>query len=402
MSMIKYILISIAFCACSIAFGQQPIASFSMDCNLEEDNALYDDIDTPFFPGCDCGIEMESFRLSDDSDLTLDTAISEIFDGDFAFSFYFKSESNINVQELLSAGDNCSSDSTMRIYFLNDTDEILFDISQSIQRTISVRAEVDPNKCWQHVIVSRSANTYFIYINGVLKTTVTSGNDIQIGSSNPIQIGFGPCVGIISNEYEGLIDELQIYDEHIQAFRAEEIYIINDEITTNDTTIFENDFVNVNSKAICGNSVVWSPIAGIDDPTADSIEIEGIETTTYVATFVNSTGQQCTSTDTFNLTVISPDDVQCDDVVLPNVFTPNGDGLNETFRILNPFIIEELRSFQIFDRWGDIVFQTTSKNEEWDGNFKGQPVTSSMLLYKIVYICDGEENVKTGNVSILR
>jgi len=385
-----------------MVFGQEPIASFGMDCSLAEDNGFYTDIVTPFFPGCDCGVEGESFRLNEDADLTLDTMISDVFGGDFAFSFYFQSESSINVQELLSVGTLCSSDSTMRMYYLDDSKEVLFDISQSVQRTISVRAEIDANKCWQHVVVSRSATTYYIYINGVLKTEVVADNDIQIGSQKPIKVGFGPCVGVISNEYQGLIDELKIFDEHVEGFLAEDLYIVNDEITSNDTTIFENDIVDVNSSVICGSTVQWAPPLGIDNITSDSISIEGIETTSYVATFVSGIGGQCFATDTFNLIVIDPDDLQCQDLVLPNVFTPNGDGINETFRILNGFIIEDLQSFQVFDRWGDVVFETTSKTGEWDGNFKSKAVNSSLLLYKIVYLCDGEEYVKTGNVSILR
>lgn len=384
------------------AFGQQPIAEFDFDCSLEENNGIFNTITTPFFPLCECGVSDESIILSDNTDLTMDTLISSIFFDDFAISFYFKSLSSVNVQELISIGDNCSSDSTLRIYYLENSAELLVDMSQSVQRTISLRAEVDRNKCWQHVILSRNGNDFFIYVNGELKTEVNSPNDIQIGDKNPINIGFGPCVGVISNEFIGQIDELKIFDEHIQEFRAEEIYISNNEIVNNDTTIFINDVIEIQTTPICNSLVSWSPSTGVNDITNDTILLEGIESNSYIATFIEQSNSQCISTDTINIIVIDPDDVTCDDLILPNVFTPNGDGINETFHILNGFIVDELKSFEIFDRWGEVVFRTNNKSEEWDGSFKGSAVNSSMLLYKIVYVCNDVEIVKTGNVSILR
>lgn len=399
----KNLICFLGFLASSfISFGQQPIAEFSLDCDLSENNNVFENISTPFFPACDCGIEGQSIILSDDADLSLDTLISDIFFDDFAISFYFKTSSGINVQELLSVGDNCSGDSTLRIYFLEDSGEILMDMSQSVQRSISLRAKVQQDKCWQHIIVSRDENDFFIYVNGELKTEVNSPFDIQIGSSQPINIGFGACVGIISNEFIGQIDELKIFNEHIQEFRAQELYVENNEILSRDTTVFLNDIIQINSVGICGNDVLWSPSNGIDNVNSETINVTGIETTSYVAIFTDPSDPLCVSIDTFNLIVIDPEDVKCEDLILPNVFTPNGDGINETFHILNGYIVEELKSFEIFNRWGEVVFETSNILDEWDGSFKGQEVQSSMLLYKIVYLCDGVEFVKSGNISILR
>ncbi len=385
-----------------ISFGQVPIAEFNLDCSLSENNNIFDNIITPFFPACDCGIEGQSIILDEDTDLTLDTLISDIFFDDFAISFFFRTNSGINVQELFSVGDNCSGDSILRIYYLDDSAELLFDMSESVQRSITLRAKVQQDKCWQHIIISRNQNTFFIYVNGELSTEVISPNDIQIGADMPINIGFGPCVNVISNEYLGHLDEVKIFNQHIEEFRAQELYTLNNEITSRDTTVFIGDIISVNSLGICGSEIFWSPSIGINNVNSDTIEITGVETTTYIAVFTDPIDGQCVSIDTFNLTVIDPNDVMCEDLVLPNVFTPNGDGINETFHILNGFIVEELLSFQVFDRWGEVVFETENILEEWDGNFKEQEVQPSLLLYKIVYLCNGQELVKSGNVSILR
>ncbi len=398
----ELVLISFFIYSTCLLFGQQPIAEYSLDCDLSEENGFFDDITTPFFPSCQCGIEEESFVLSDQTDLSADTMISEIFADDFGISFYFKTNASSPVQELISVGDNCSSDSTFRVYYLEGSGEVIMEMSQSIQRTISLRATVDENKCWQHIIISRNINDFFIYINGELKAEVNSAFDIQIGNKFPINIGHGPCVSVISNEFLGQIDELKFFNQFIQQFRASELYIPNNEILSRDTTLFVGDEITINSVGNCNNTVFWSPALGINDVSSDTILLEGIETTDYVASFTDASGSQCISTDTIRIIVIDPNDLQCDDLILPNVFTPNGDGINETFHILNGFIVQELKTFEIFNRWGEVVFRTTNKSDEWDGNYKGQAVQSSMLLYKIVYICEGEELVKTGNISILR
>lgn len=66
---------------------------------------------------------------------------------------------------------------------------------------------------------------------------------------------------------------------------------------------------------------------------------------------------------------------------VPNAFTPNGDGVNETFVVKG----ENLRDFNllIFNRWGELVYQTTDMNAGWDGTYKGQPCQSDVYVYKV-------------------
>jgi gliding motility-associated-like protein len=60
-------------------------------------------------------------------------------------------------------------------------------------------------------------------------------------------------------------------------------------------------------------------------------------------------------------------------VVLPNAFSPNGDGLNDTWGI-KVFGIVKLSYLRIFNRWGQVVFETTDINRRWDGTIKGTPL----------------------------
>ena len=69
-------------------------------------------------------------------------------------------------------------------------------------------------------------------------------------------------------------------------------------------------------------------------------------------------------------------------IYVPNSFTPNGDGLNDTFGVSG----EAIQSFSmlIFNRWGDKIFETKKTNEHWDGTYKGQKVPTGSYVYKIL------------------
>ena len=110
----------------------------------------------------------------------------------------------------------------------------------------------------------------------------------------------------------------------------------------------------------------------------------------------------CVAIDTLLITVIDPSQVECGKVPIPNTFTPNGDGLNDIFFISNPFTLEELLSFEIFDRWGNQMFSTMGKTEGWDGSYQGQPVEPGPYLYRIRYNCQGSEQEKSGSVLLIR
>lgn len=379
--------------------GQNAIANFELDCSLIDSTGTFQNIATPSFPGCECGLEGEAFNVGGAPFLTVDTAVSSILGSDFAVSFYFQPLVSTNVMELLSVGNNCSSDSLLRVYYLDDMKEVVFEASQTILESVSLSGIVSSSKCWQHVVISRNANTFTLYLNGELADEVIFGSDIVLDITEPFKIGHGPCVGVISNKFDGLIDQVEFFDEHIQAFRARELYIPNDEIISSDTTIFEGDIITLEATPNCTNDISWFPATGISNTTDFITDLEGIESTTYIARF---DGQFCVATDTIDIFVIDPDEVECSSLLLPNVFTPNGDGLNDDFGILNGFIVEDLKSFQIFDRWGEIVYSSEDKNERWDGSFKNKAVNSNILLYKVVYTCSGTEYVKTGNISILR
>ncbi|NPA34458.1 MAG: T9SS type B sorting domain-containing protein [Chlorobi bacterium] len=86
----------------------------------------------------------------------------------------------------------------------------------------------------------------------------------------------------------------------------------------------------------------------------------------------------------------------------PNTFTPNGDGLNDIFRLVGAnetWIVEE---FQVFDRWGNLVYQNNYE-AEWDGSCFGAPCTEGVYAYKArIRFLTGKVKEIVGNVALVR
>jgi gliding motility-associated-like protein len=111
-----------------------------------------------------------------------------------------------------------------------------------------------------------------------------------------------------------------------------------------------------------------------------------------------------TVTDTFNCVASSTkelDIINCCQVYMPNVFSPNGDGKND--RILpNLEYSVVLNRFMIFNQWGETIFTTNQKEIGWDGYYKGLPMDVDTYHYLIEYICNGVVKVEKGDVTLVR
>ena len=85
---------------------------------------------------------------------------------------------------------------------------------------------------------------------------------------------------------------------------------------------------------------------------------------------------------------------------VPNTFTPNGDGLNDTFGVSGEAIQEF--SLRIFNRWGQVIFETADANIRWDGTVEGKAAASGVYIYKILAKGNtGGMQVKEGNINLI-
>lgn len=86
---------------------------------------------------------------------------------------------------------------------------------------------------------------------------------------------------------------------------------------------------------------------------------------------------------------------------IPNAFSPNGDGVNEVFRVVPFEGVETVGSLTVFNRWGQKVYENT-KDVFWDGVLNGQAAASDVYIYVIDIVCPEGRVRKTGEVTLLR
>jgi gliding motility-associated-like protein len=84
----------------------------------------------------------------------------------------------------------------------------------------------------------------------------------------------------------------------------------------------------------------------------------------------------------------------CSSLFIPNVFTPNNDGKNDVFEVIARGVKDY--HLQIFNRWGNIVFETTNPNAVWTGGKNGYYVPDGTYVW-IVYAIDYNNKPLLGN-----
>ena len=86
---------------------------------------------------------------------------------------------------------------------------------------------------------------------------------------------------------------------------------------------------------------------------------------------------------------------------MPTGFSPNGDGNNDVLYVRGYGI--ETMSLKIFNRWGELIFETINQDIGWDGTYKGKPQEMEAYAYVLdVVFGDGSKVRKQGNVTLLR
>ncbi len=141
----------------------------------------------------------------------------------------------------------------------------------------------------------------------------------------------------------------------------------------------------------------WSP-----GDTTQSIVIndEGMYTVEMESLF------GCTGRDSIYIKLTS-DEIPSNNIFIPNAFSPDGDGLNDTFMAIATSDYIQKFHMLIFDRWGGEIFESNDIFSGWDGTMHGTPLPGGMYTYKITYSTypsfgDYSEQVKLGTMMLVR
>lgn len=215
-------------------------------------------------------------------------------------------------------------------------------------------------------ILSTGSNSVLIDSTGIYYVTVTDGNGCE-GKSEPVQVFI----------YEAPV---------INAFPD---------------TVFVNDgaLALLQVETIIGSDVnyTWTPADDINCPTcATTLAFSvGDENVYYV------TGEEhgCISEPDSVIVIMTESEL-----IIPNAFTPNEDGVNDNFHILNP-IFYPIFSFDIYNRWGQKVFETEDILTGWDGTYQAIDQEIGMYVWLVTYEKynePGKVYALKGTVTLLR
>ncbi|HBW86044.1 MAG TPA: hypothetical protein DEF82_04680 [Crocinitomicaceae bacterium] len=145
------------------------------------------------------------------------------------------------------------------------------------------------------------------------------------------------------------------------------------------------------------DSYLWSPANGLSDPTMQQTNAVVNQNTIYTLTVTDGA---CTRSDTTEVKIY---EVICEDpyVFIPNAFSPNGDNENDVLYVRGIWI--EKMIFRIFDRWGELVFESTDVANGWDGTFRGKKLEPDVYDFYLDVTCiGGLKSITKGNVTLMK
>jgi gliding motility-associated-like protein len=149
------------------------------------------------------------------------------------------------------------------------------------------------------------------------------------------------------------------------------------------------------------SSITWTGLINPDCPTCLTQLVTPIITTAYTVSVSNAQG--CSAQDSMNIFV-----ERNIAIYVPNVFSPNGDGINDRLLISADTAVQEIESFTIFDRWGNMVylnehFLPNDPGEAWDGKHNGVTLNPGVYAFKmLVRFADGTTQIRYGDVTVMR
>jgi len=156
------------------------------------------------------------------------------------------------------------------------------------------------------------------------------------------------------------------------------------------------------------DSIAWTPQQAFEtcfppNPLTECFTpwVRPLKETTYQLTVFNQNGCSAES----QITIRVEKDFN---IYIPNVFTPNGDQVNDFFQIYSDNSIELISSFQIYNRWGELVFnQSNLKADDemarWDGKFGGRNLNPGVFVYLAeIQFKDGSSQQFKGDVTIVK
>ncbi len=228
-------------------------------------------------------------------------------------------------------------------------------------------------------------------VDTTINRTICAGESVMLGGIAYIQAGIYRDTLVAINGCDSIITLSLTVDS------APDV-----EILANATEVYPGDTVLLNTTATAVLSYNWTadaallnnpnsqhPIAIITEPTWITMEAWG--------------NNNCVAIDSIFISLLGqPSDCSDSYLYIPNVFSPDGNGVNDRFELFHNDI--QFIELQVFNRWGELVFRTNNINHTWDGTFKGRYLSPDVYVYQLSYLnCDGVNvRYQKGSITLLK
>jgi len=214
------------------------------------------------------------------------------------------------------------------------------------------------------------------------------------------------CVEVTAGTYN-----LTIFDENGCSVMEEVVVTQPDQIVVDlgdDITVELGDTSTLLQPMITSTfpilAIDWDPIDLVTcrDEMCSIVGIAPTRSTVYSVSVLDENG--CVGFDDILVTLEAKRNIY-----IANVFSPNGDGNNDDFRVYNGLGVQEIDYFRIFDRWGNLMFSVEDQlpsldgSDAWDGTYNGTQVMPGVYVYQaLVRFIDGREIEYKGSVTLVR
>ncbi len=161
-----------------------------------------------------------------------------------------------------------------------------------------------------------------------------------------------------------------------------------------DITIIYGNSARLNGSVEGDSTYFWYPSSDLSDLTILNPLSDSRETILYYLKVISPLG--CENVDSVWVRVIPF-------IQIPNVFSPNGDGVNEKIFVI-PAGIVSLLEFKIYDRWGKLMFETNDIGEGWDGTHNGTPQAMDTYVFYVKALLEENKSpvLLKGDITLIR
>jgi gliding motility-associated-like protein len=237
-------------------------------------------------------------------------------------------------------------------------------------------------------VVNTNPNVSFIY-TWTPNSAIVSGANTNTVTVNPSSSQYIYLYAVANNGceiWDSIFVQVNVLDPSLFSAIA-----VPDSVPPGGAT------VQLIGTAPLGYTTTWLPLNAVANSSA--LETSSFVTQNTTFYFVATDG---VCADTIPV-LVRTYEIFCEEpfIFVPNAFSPNNDGNNDVLFVRGNYIVNMI--FRVYNRWGELVFESTDPAKGWDGYYKGKLCEPDVYDYYLDVDCiGGFKNLITGNVTIVR